>query len=456
MRSIVSRNLYLPLSQWLKGESIAELLPHLERSQWTDSTSLAILQNQRLVRMLQAAMQAPWYRERWQAAGVALNGISTMQDLAALPVLTRDDVRIAGPKLVVPGFRDRQIETQTSGSSGTPLRILQSREFRSWHEAGQWRARRWYGLELGCPTAVMWGRPVRSRQEKLVNDLKFWLNNMMSLSAFDLAPATIEQGWKKLRRFRPRLVYAYPSALNAVAVTALERGWPAPDPPPAVVMTTAETLQEHERVNLQSAFRAPVCNVYGCAELGAFAHECPQGGLHVSAENVVVEILHEGKPVPLDEEGDVTLTSLNELGMPLIRYQNGDTGRLLSRMCPCGRTLPLMDLRVGKVVEIVHTSSGRVFSSALFDYISKRLVAEGQATVRFRAVQRRIGAFTVLIVPAGDTNLAHVERVFREVLDQQVGDVELTVEVVDSLPRDPGGKLRFFVNEMVDSTPAGR
>ncbi len=440
------RNLYYPLTQVLQKEYTGRPLRLLELAQFEDDEQRRTRQLELLRAVVSATANVPYYRDLWENRG-GLPEVRTLDDLQGLPILTKDTVRREGARLEAPGARAESVETQTSGSSGTPLRVYQTRTFRSWHEAGQRRARRWFGVDVGTPTVVVWGRPIRGKVDRAVQDLKYRLNNMLSLSAWDLSPEAVRADWQRILAFRPGFVYAYPSAIAEIARQALQNGWQAPRPAPRVIMTTAETLHEHEREAIEAAFGAKVSNVYGCAEMGAFAHQCPHGGMHLAAENVLVEILRDGQPVPLGEVGDVVVTALRNHGMPLLRYAVGDAGRLLPDRCPCGRTLPLMDVKAGKLVEMVHTASGRVFSSALFDYASKRLVAEGQAAARFRVVQRSLDEFVVYLVQ-GSTEVAHVERVFREVLAAEVGDAKIHVETVPELPRDPGGKMRFFVSEV--------
>ena len=69
------------------------------------------------------------------------------------------------------------------------------------------------------------------------------------------------------------------------------------------------------------------------AECGAHS------GLHLSDENLVVEIAERGTPVPNGGTGEVVITDLHNYAMPFIRYQSGEVASMARGRCMCGRGL---------------------------------------------------------------------------------------------------------------------
>jgi phenylacetate-CoA ligase len=71
------------------------------------------------------------------------------------------------------------------------------------------------------------------------------------------------------------------------------------------------------------------------AAIQAFiAHACPQGGMHITAEDIIVEIVDEqGRPPP-GVPGEVVVTHLYSTGFPFVRYKNGDVAVLDEGQCP--------------------------------------------------------------------------------------------------------------------------
>ncbi len=118
------------------------------------------------------------------------------------------------------------------------------------------------------------------------------------------------------------------------------------------------------RRRLESAFGAPVLDVYGSTECKEIAWQCPSGaGYHVNMESVVVELLgSDGREVSSGETGDVVVTTLTNRAMPLIRYVTGDRARRVDGPCPCGRGLERLEGIEGRMSEYLHLPGGALLS----------------------------------------------------------------------------------------------
>ncbi len=418
-------------------------LRELEETQFLEPEGLKRRQFEELRKTIRAAARIPFYRERGDPVDLA-----DWEEFLELPVLEKAQVRAHYESLRHPGPGESQ--GHTSGSTGEPVRFTHGPLFRSRHEAGQWRARGWYGVRPGDGVLAVWGRPVGPAREWALLRLKSFLNHLLHVSAFDLSEEFIRGLYPRIRRLRPRLVYGYPSGLEVLARQAASDGFRLDDLGVRVVACTAEVLYGFQRELLEEAFGAPVADVYGCAEFGSFAHQCPQGRMHVACENVVVEFLDDSdRPVPSGTPGQVVVTSLHNPGMPLIRYRVGDMAVPIEGVCPCGRNLPLMDIRTGKVGQMVRTAGGRIFSTELFDYVNKNLLASGHRQIQaFHVVQTTLEDFTVRYVSEASepgAALAACEKGLREVLG---GQARVLFERVEEIPRHPGGKLGYFTCEV--------
>jgi phenylacetate-CoA ligase len=169
----------------------------------------------------------------------------------------------------------------------------------------------------------------------------------------------------------------------------------------------------------------------------------------VASENVHLEILRGGAPVPDGEEGEVVVTVLTNRAMPLIRYNLGDWARRIPGRCGCGRWLPRIELTNTKVVDLVRTSRGGAASGQFFDYILIELIDRGNRGIRqFLVIQKELDTFLVQVVPGPDLKpdcLALFERRMREQLGDQI---EVRFELVKEIPREPAGKIRCFRSEL--------
>src|SRR5262249_54027200 len=94
------------------------------------------------------------------------------------------------------------------------------------------------------------------------------------------------------------------------------------------------------RKRIQDAFGAMTYDHVGMTEMGAYGFECQhQSGLHINEEEFIAEIVDpiSLEPVEDGQKGELVLTNLGRVGMPLVRYRTGDLGAISRDPCACGR-----------------------------------------------------------------------------------------------------------------------
>src|SRR5205823_5583104 len=162
------------------------------------------------------------------------------------------------------------------------------------------------------------------------------------LNTFELSEARVPSYLKCLNRYRPDTIIAYTHSLYVFA-RALDERRLSPYRPKSIIVG-AEKLHPFERELIEKVFQAPVFETYGCREVMLIGGECDRHeGLHLTAENLLVEILDDdARPTPEGEEGNVVITDLHNYGMPFVRYLNGDRAVAGWGACSCGRGLPLL------------------------------------------------------------------------------------------------------------------
>lgn len=445
----VKRFLY-PGVQKLKGIKVLQCLAELEESQWLSNKEIKELQFKKLQKILNHAYEKiPYYNSLFKECDIHPSDIKSWDDFLRVPVLTKKELRTNLKTLCLPKKPGRIYIGYTSGSTGMPLTIYYDWIFEGWHTANCWRARRWHSIDIGDKEVAIWGRPVESQFERIFGRIKSRLRNVMIFSAFELSERKLPSVWKRIKRFRPKFLYGYPSALFHLANYVKKIEGSALDLGIEVAMTTAETLYSHYRKTLKEVFGCGVFNEYGSSELGAFAFECPQGSMHISDEIVLVEFIKEGKPVKFGEEGEILLTGLVNEFMPLIRYKVGDVGRPTNKLCGCGRGLSTMDITVGKIGETILTSKGRCSHSEIFTYINKGLLERKLHGIEhFRVIQKKVDNFAVEIV-TGKEDVKTSKKFFEEQMRVYLGNqISINFKEVPIISRDKDGKLRYFLSEV--------
>ncbi len=189
-----------------------------------------------------------------------------------------------------------------------------------------------------------------------------------------------------------------------------------------------------------------VADLYSANEVGYIAFRClEQGRLHVQSESVLVEILDEaGRACAPGEVGRVVITTLQNLGTPLMRYDIGDYARV-GAPCACGRTLPVLDQVMGRVRNLVRRPDGQSFWPARL--AGMRTVKEIRQAQYVQTALDTIELRAVLDRPLSDAETRAVEDRVRKLLEYP-----FTVKVVPvtAIARGPTGKFEEFMTALPD------
>ncbi len=434
-----------PLQERLKGHDTVAVRRQLEASQWWPLAKLEELRLARLRALLQHAYRyAPYYRQMLATAGCADGAIDALSDLQKLPMLSKALIRAHSEALKSVQARGLS-RFNTGGSSGEPLIFWIGKERVSHDVAAKWRATRWWDVDIGDPEAVVWGSPIELGAQDQLRVLRDKLMRTRLLPAFEMSEAKLDEFIATLRRMRPRMVFGYPSSISVIAHHAAARGQRLDDLGCKVVFVTSERLYDHQRAAIEQAFACPVANGYGGRDAGFIAHQCPAGGMHITAEDIIVEIVdEEGRVLPAGQAGEVVVTHLATRDFPFIRYRTGDVAMLDDRSCPCGRGLPLLKEIQGRTTDFVVAADGTLMHGLSLIYVIRDLAG----VENFRIVQESLQETSVQLVTNrdfADENIGKIEHG----LQQRLGpEVRVRVERVPQIPRESSGKYRYVVSRV--------
>jgi phenylacetate-CoA ligase len=198
-------------------------------------------------------------------------------------------------------------------------------------------------------------------------------------------------------------------------------------------------------VAIESVFGCRVANGYGGRDAGFIAHQCPAGGMHITAEDIIVETVSpQGNCVPAGESGEIVVTNLASGDFPFVRYRTGDIGILDSSRCACGRGLPMLREIQGRSTDFVIASDGTVMHGLALIYVVRDL----PEIASFKIVQESLDLTRVLVVPGAGYEPRIATLIIRG-FKRRLGDgVEVRVETLAALPTEASGKLRYVVSNV--------
>jgi phenylacetate-CoA ligase len=432
-----------PLHERLKHHNSVALRQQMEERQWWPAERITAYQLQQLQTFLQdVGTQVPYYRNLFKQLCFDPAGLRSTADLQRLPFLTKPIIRANAEWLKHTQAQDLA-RCNTGGSSGEPLIFYIGNKRVSHDVAAKWRATRWWGVDIGDPEIVIWGSPIELTKQDRIKAWRDKLLRTQLLPAFEMSEAKLDQFVATISATRPRMLFGYPSALTLIANHAKRRGIDMTHLGISVAFVTSERLYDEQRSSIASAFACQVANGYGGRDAGFVAHQCPAGGMHITADDIVVEIVNaDGQVQPAGVPGEIVVTHLATNHFPFVRYRTGDIGALGTTPCSCGRGLPLLQDIQGRSTDFVTAADGTVMHGLSLVYILRDLPG-----VRFFKVIQESRALTrVLVVTDEAFAPGSVDKIIAGFKQRLGANVQVVVDLVDNIPPEKSGKFRYIVS----------
>lgn len=428
----------------------------LARTQWLPPAEIERGQLAQLRSLLaHCAEHVPYYRDLFAAAGIDPAAVRTCDDFRRVPVLTRrtyQDQFARFQAVVLPAGMTKIGVARTSGTTGIPVEVWQTNVVNSWWLAAYLRDAEWGRIRQTDTLAIIKASGKTGPElDALMTGVRLpcWHPGVHKL--VETGPAfgmdvhqTADRQLAWLREVDPHYLQSYPSNLVHLAGLVRESGRRLPRL--KTVLALAETLTDDDRAAIESAIGVPVWNVYSCFEAGALASPCPAGGgMHVHAENVLLEVLDaDGRPCGPGETGRVVLTTLHNFLTPFVRYEIQDEATVGESPCPCGRGLPRLTRVLGRKHPVLTLPDGtKKVSTALMLGVRRT-----EACHQVQFIHRAAAHMVVRVVPnqswSADRHPAEIRAAVGAFF---ASPVRVDVEAYDTLPLPPGGKLRVIVDE---------
>ncbi|MPY87939.1 MAG: hypothetical protein GEU99_08465 [Luteitalea sp.] len=445
--ALLIRNVLFPA--WVQKNRSARLsyLAELERTQFQSADALQDHQWRLFKEILRHAFDhCAFYRKKFSAVGMTPDDVRTPEDIAKVPTTSKQEIQESLDELIADtARRELLIKDMTGGSTGSPLVFYYEKDRLDSRVAATLRHNRWTGWDVGDKMAVLWGaRRDMGGSASLKVRLRTWIiNRQIMLDASAIDEARMRQFCDQLRRHRPRFILAYANTMALFARFVQDLGQ-VPVQPRAIICS-AEVLTPENRSLIESTFDCPVYNRYGSREFAVIASECNRHqGMHVNAENLLVEVLADGAPSP-KRDGEFLVTDLRNYAMPMIRYRTMDAGRLTAGQCDCGRTLPLIELSGGRSTDFLTAISGQKVSGIVIaTYVITRL--PGIRQVQF--VQERPDAVTVRLARGPAWSADTLKQLTARVRSFLGDTMAVDVEHVSEIPLERSGKYRFSISTL--------
>lgn len=432
------------------GANILALLQQLEQSQWWPQERLLERQLAQFALLAAHACQhSPFFRARFDQAGLDVNQPWSAAAFAKIPLLTRAELMQASDQIrcrVVPREHGAAHEVQTSGSTGQMISVLRTDATQLFWLALAMRDHLWHRRDFSATLAVVKAMtpsmddPQLAAQTGWGHPATLLLDTGPSYAQPLSMDVAQQADW--LMRRDPHYLLTYPSNLNALLDEFEKRG----GLPPALrqVRTIGETLSGEIRERCKQAGGIEVVDMYSSQEAGIIALQCPASGMyHVQGESLLVEVLRDdGQPCKPGETGRIVITDLHNFATPLIRYEIRDYAEV-GPVCPCGRGLPALARILGRRRNMVVFPNGARHWPLLGAYRFREVAPIKQ----YQAIQHALDDIEIRLVVEHALSGEQEARLTAIIHGALGHPFPLRFRYFDrELPRTQGGKFEEFVS----------
>lgn len=368
------------------------------------------------------------------------------QEFSKIKFLTKDLINENRDTLVARNYRNDIWSKSTGGSTGKPLHFYYTKDSNDWRVASTWRGYGWAGCHLGLKQAYIWGSHIGDipRWKRAKENLHFRLLGQKYFNCFEFTEESLDSTFQAINAYKPKVIVGYTNPLYNFAKHIKNSNQPLSFTPLSII-TAAEALHDFQRNLIEDVFGCSVFHTYGSREFMLIASECEQhDGLHISMENIFLEIIKDdGTNAAPGEIGEIVITDLHNYGMPFIRYKIGDLGVLSDKACACGRGLPILEKVVGRSLDMLKTSDGRLVPGEFFPHFLK----DFKEIKQFQVVQHKIDSLEIVLVTKDKHVLSpQIQQDIEKEISNIMGDqVNVQYTFVNDIPLTPSGKRRVTI-----------
>ncbi len=338
-----------------------------EKYECMDPQELKNIQLERLRNVVSYVYEkVPFYKDRLNTYGVHWKEIKSLSDIKKLPFTTKEDLRDNYPfgLFARPLNEIKEIHV-SSGTTGNPTVVGYTREdIELWMEVMA-RAIACAGGKPGDMIQIAYGYGL------FTGGLGFHYGALkMGLTIIPTSSGQTKRQLKLMQDFKPRILACTPSYALYMVDDAKEMGMEPKNSSWEIGIFGAEPWSDSIRKEIEEIWNMTALDVYGLSEIigpGVAQECCYKDGLHIFWDVFYPEVINPetGEEVREGEDGELVITTLTKIGMPLLRYRTRDIVSIKYDRCKCGRTSPRISKIKGRTDDMIVVRGINVFPSQI-------------------------------------------------------------------------------------------
>ena len=326
------------------------------------------LQLERLKTLVERVAQtSPFYKQKFSEAGVSADDIKSLDDIAELPLTTKEELRYNYPwgMFTVPLKEIVRIHA-SSGTTGKPIvGGYTQADLKMWEEV---MARTVTAASINQDDIVHNGYGYGL----FTGGLGFHIGaEAVGATVVPASAGLTKRQLMLMEDFEATVLTCTPSYSLVIAEEAAAEGIDIRERLKLRVgVFGAEPWSEKMREEIEAALHLDAYDIYGLTEMigPGVSVECEHhNGLHIFEDHFYPEVVDpsSGEPLGYGVEGELVFTTLTKEAMPIIRYRTRDRTTLHAEKCACGRTIVRMDKVLGRTDDMLIVRGVNIFPSQI-------------------------------------------------------------------------------------------
>lgn len=305
--------------------------------------------------------------------------ITDPNDITQYPILTRKKLQENRYNMFSDGYKAKYFNQQlrrqsSSGSTGVPVNVYW--DYKDWYASNLalWRKRwEWYGIKPSNKRVMF---TLNAFGEEYTSSVPQHIVESENLLIFNISMAHSISDYEKMVDiicdFKPQWLYIQPHILSNL-VNVMQQHKSTIQNSLMYIESVGETLSTSLRDQASELFDVPVVNMYGSEEMNGIAYESPEHDMRILNDNVLVEVLCDDGIIRDNGTGKAIITSLNNVGMPLIRYAQGDNITISRKpTTKTSETVSILNAILGREIGSITLQSGcKISSYTLSEVVSE-------------------------------------------------------------------------------------
>ena len=426
------------------GKEYSGLYENLLQSDFWDEPKILNYKEEQIHRILDYVYKhCPYYHKKYKAEGLTPNDFKGMDSLVKFPILTKEEVRCNWLGMVSDEYQLKDlIMYHTSGSTGKALDFYWSKYSLQYYWAIVWRGRNRFGINKGDCHINFTGKIVVPIEQKLPPFWRYnYFLNQYMLNMQHMSKDKVKYIVDFINNSDYNFFVGYPSIIYAFADLIKEQDLLVTHSP-KYIFSSAEKMYDFQQMLIENVFKdTRVVEHYGFSENAGAASKCGRDVYHEDFELGHLELSDTTK-TNVGLCGNLLATGFQNLAMPFIRYDIGDTATFSEEKCICGRHSQVIVDIEGRNGDYVLTPEGAKIMR--FGYIFK----ETSDIKESQIVQRELGSMVIRIVKRPNYNTEMEKKIVSAVREWISPTIKVDFEYVDEIPRTKAGKFRAVISEL--------